>query len=278
MERAFEDEHDYEPSYQERFPEWRSSDGALKEDDRRFPAGAQKERRDEPLTGYVGSEAEKKRKDEPRKIWELGNAYGSLAVGKNKKKQLVIVNSQKRTKRLHQLTPESKTMRRETSVKVPLISGEFRFNEDWNRRQESAYSYQLEASHSPDFLMRKMKELIGLRRLDVQKNISPFLDTDKEKEELAYLREKAVDMARAGNRDAEKSLDKRMQFLKVVLADKERQRLKMYTKLPQLLEEARKEEDPDWRFTPQASAAPAADGGEEDNNNQDGDELPPVNI
>jgi len=243
---------DWEPGYQERFPEWRSSEGALKEQGHPFirkEKGKGQETK-EALTGYESSEKEKKQKDEPRKIWELGNSFGSLAVGKNKKKQLMIVNSQRRGKRLRALPPESKTLHSETGKKIPLISGEFRFNEDWNRREESAYSYQLEASRSPDYLMRKMKELNEKRRLNVRDNINPFFNLQKEQDELRWLREKAAEMARGADRDREKEkgLQTRIQFLSASLAEKERERLRFYTKLPQLLEEARKEEIGDWIF------------------------------
>ena len=257
---------EWEPGYQDRFPAWRSSDGALKE---KGASPAEKGNGDrqgqkEPMPGYLSSEQEKRRKDEPRKIWELGNSYGSLAIGKNKRKQLMIVNSQRRTKALRQLHPESKALRRETSVRIPLISDEFRFNEDWNRREESAYTYQVDAGRSPDYLMRKMKELSVKRMLRVKETINPFFNISKDKDELAYLREKAAEAIRAGDRAQEKGLSSRIQFQAAVLADKERQRLKLYTKLPSLLEEARKEERADWAPVWTRREAPEAEGDEED--------------
>ncbi|MDR0469627.1 MAG: hypothetical protein LBH09_06595 [Peptococcaceae bacterium] len=266
---------DWEPSYKERFPAWRSSDGVLKE---KGAEPVEKESRGRlehqaSIPGYRSSEEEKKRHDEPRKIWELSSSYGTLAIGKNKKKQLMIVNSQRRTKELQALTPESKELRRETSVKIPLISGDFRFNEDWNRREKSAYSYQLEASHSPDYLMRKMKELHDQRTLKVQENINPFFDLSEDKEELAHLRETAAEMARNHEQDAEKGLRVRTQFVTAALADKERQRRKFYTKLPDLLEEARKEETADWRFAkPYAEVWEADTDDDKDDTDDDADD------
>jgi len=255
---------DRAPTYKERFPEWRSSDGALKEKDSRSAAkegvDRQRDRQKNTLTGYESSEKERSQRDEPQKIYELSSSFGSLAVGRNKKKQLVIVNSQRRTKEIHQLTRESHALRRQTSVKIPLISGEFHFNEDWNRREESAYSFQLEASRSPDFFMRKMKELSDRRTLDIQEKVNPFFDLSEDKAELAYLRQRAAELSRSRgveersrgaeerSPETEKGLRMRIQFLTTVLADKERQRLKFYTKLPQLLEEARKEAPGVWNL------------------------------
>ena len=262
---------EWEPAYKERFPAWRSSDGALKE---KYAKPDEKEEGDagghkEPLTGYRSSEEEKRRKDEPRKIWELSNSYGSLSVGKNRKKQLMIVNSRRRTKSLRAPTPESRELRRETSLKIPLISEEFRFNEDWNRREESAYSFQLDASRSPDYLMRKMKELNEKRRLDVQAEVNPFFNISEEKEELAYLRGKAAAAAKAGDRTAEKGLSIRIQYLGAALADKERQRLKFYTRLPDLLKEARKEEAGGRAIVLTQAEALATAGDEEDSQDED---------
>ena len=256
---------DWEPTYKERFPEWRSSDGAFKESAVKGNEGNDKQA--EPLTGYKSSEEEHRRQDQPQKIWELSNSYGSLAVGKNKRKQLVLVNSQRRTKNIHQLTPESKELRSGTSAPIPLISGEFRFNEAWNRRRESAYVYRMEAGFSPDFLMRKMKELSGKREPDVQKNIAPFFNLDPEKDELAYLREIAQKTSRDRTRKEEFGLRTRIQFLTALLADKERQRLKFYAKLPQLLGEAQKEEPGDWDYLRQWTEEPVA---EPDDDDEDG--------
>jgi hypothetical protein len=226
------------------------------------------------LTGYRSSEEEKRRNDEPQRIWELSNSYGSLAVGKNKRKQLMIVNSQRRTKEVHQLTPESNVLRRDTSVKIPLITEEFRVNEDWNRREQSAYSFQLDASRSPDYLMRKMKELTDLRQLNVQDNINPFFELSGERDELKYLRERAVEATRvpseARSREQEMGLRIRIQFLTTALADKERQRLRFYTKLPRLMEEARKEEAGDWRFAVRQSTIWEADAEDEENESEEG--------
>ena len=264
---------EWEPTYKERFPAWRSSDGALKEKSAKQPTeeGGEREAPKEAMPGYQSSEEEKKRRDEPRKIWELGNAYGSLAIGKKKNKQLMIVNSQRRTKDLRALTPESKELRRETSLKIPLISEEFRFNEDWNRREESAYSLQLDASRSPDYLMRKMKELGEKRKLDVRDNVNPFFNLNEDRDELAYLRSKAAEAAKSGDRKAEKGLASRVQYLGAALADKERQRLKLYTKLPDLLEEARKEDRDDRRAT-RAAAYIARDSADADEDEDDAGE------
>jgi hypothetical protein len=273
------EQRDWRPTYQERFPAWRSSDGSLKESESAIAKGMGKNgsrngNREEALSGYESSEQERRSKDEPQKLWELSNAYGALAIGKNKKKQLVMVNSQRRTKSIRQLTPESKRLRRETSAKIPLISGEFRFNEDWNRREESAYTYQEDASRSPDYLMRKMRELLGQRTLKVQENISPFLDARDERKELNYLQEKAAELSRSRERVAERGLRDRIQFLTTVLADKERQMRKLYTKLPELLEEARKEETSGWAplrsWVGEKEAAPDEDEDEDEDEGHGG--------
>ena len=255
---------DWAPTYKERFPEWRSSDGALQESAAKSNEG--NGTRAEALTGYQSSEAELKRGEQPQKIWELSNSYGSLAVGKNKKKQLVLVNSRRRTKQLHQLTPESKALQSGTSVRIPLISGEFRFNEAWNRRDESAYAYQLEAGSSPDYLMRKMQELSGKREPDAQKTVGLFFDLRPEKEELAYLRAIAQKTSGVRTQKEDQGLRARSQFLTAVLADKERQRLKFYAKLPQLLTEAQQEESRDWDYARLKNGEPATEPGEGEEN------------
>ncbi len=220
----------WEPTYKERFPEWRSSEGILKE---RKPEGI------ESLTGYESSEKEKTNDDVPEKIWEIGNSYGTLEIGRNKKKQLIIVNSQHRSKDIHALPEESKVLKGDSSVKIPLLTGAFRINENWNRREESAYDYRIDSSKVPIFIMKKMQNLLENYELNVQENINPFFSAEKEKEELAYLRAAARQLSREPSSDSDPGLEKRIQFLSAVVADKERLKINFYNRLPVLLEKAR---------------------------------------
>jgi hypothetical protein len=241
------------PGYQERFPEWRSSDGALRE---------KKDRGDKPLPGYAPSEKERRRGDEPKKIYELKNSYTTLAVGINKKKELVTVGSQQRTKALKALPQTSKRLEGETSKKVPLLTGNVQVNEPRYRQEESAFGYRERSSRGAPFAMNKLEKIRAREDLRLARTAAPFLGKDKEKEELRVLREQARALAESGDREERQGIEKRVQFLTVVRDDKERNWKRMYAALPELITRARKgvRTEMRWVGTVNPAAAVAADG------------------
>lgn len=252
-----------EPTYEERFSEWRSSDGGLREN---------KSDAREEVTGYRSSEQERRRGDEPQKIWELSNAYGSLAAGWNKKKELVLVASRKRSKDLRALPLESKVLDGGTAVKIPLLSGDFQINQDPERREESAFSFRAKAERGHFYILSKLKQLAELKDLEAQETMLPFLKVEEEQEELAYLRRKARELADRPDREEEQSIHKRIQFLTAVVAEKEQQQRLFYGKLADLLEETHKDSRKDWDYAWFGKAEPEAEADEDEDEDGSGDE------
>jgi hypothetical protein len=221
----------WEPGYEERFSEWRSSDGQLRE---------KKGEPGEPVTGYIPSERERELDNGPQKIMDFSNSYGALSAGFDKKKQLVLVTSRRHTKELSALPPESKALNAQTAKKVSPITGDFSVNEDRERMEQSAVSYRVDAGKGPFYVMSKLRELMENKDFEVQDEITPFLSTKEEKEELEYLRRQVVNLAGGNTREEKKALEKRIQFLTTVVADKERQQQTVATRLLSLLQEAGK--------------------------------------
>lgn len=126
----------WEIGYKEKFPAWRSSDGQLRE---------KKGETDEPVTGYIPSERERRLDTGPKKIMDFANSYGALSAGFDEKKQLVLVTSQQHTKELSGLPPESKAVDAETAKKVSPITGDFYVNQDKERKEDSAVAYRVDA-------------------------------------------------------------------------------------------------------------------------------------
>jgi hypothetical protein len=252
----------HEPTYEERFPEWRSSDGGLKE---------KKSEGREEVTGYHSSEQERRRGDEPQKIWDLSNAYGSLAAGWNKKKELVLVTSRQHTKGIHSLPLESKYLDGQTATKIP---GGYQINENTDRQAESAFSFRTKADRGAFYIMSRLKMLAERHDLEVQKTMLPFLNVEEEKEELAYLRQRARKLLESSDREEEQAVRKRIEFLTAVVAEKEQQQGMLYGKLPDLLAEARKGGRKDWDFTWLGKAEPEAepDGDESGTGDESGSE------
>ncbi|HML36005.1 MAG TPA: hypothetical protein PKA19_01085 [Bacillota bacterium] len=228
---------EWEPGYKERFPGWRSSDGQLRE--RKGEPG-------EKVMGYTSSEQERALGREPQKLMDFSNSYGALSAGFDDKKQLVLVTSRRHTKELSALPPESKALEAQTAKKVPLITGEFFVNEDKERREESAVSYRAPAGKAPSYIMGKLSELMEKKDFEVQDEITPFLSTREEKESLKYLRRQALHLARSNAREEKQALEKRIQFLTTVVADKERQQQTVAVRLLSLLEEAGKGRRKGW--------------------------------
>lgn len=227
----------WEISYKEKFPAWRSSDGQLRE---------KKGETDEPVTGYIPSERERRLDTGPKKIMDFANSYGALSAGFDEKKQLVLVTSQQHTKELSGLPPESKAVDAETAKKVSPITGDFYVNQDKERKEDSAVAYRVDAGKGPSYVMSRLKELMEDKDFMVQDEITPFLSVREEKKELEYLRKQAVILAGGKSREEKLALDKRVQFLTTVVADKERQKQIVATRLLSLLQEAGKDRTKDW--------------------------------
>ncbi len=251
----------WEPTYRERFPEWRSSDGALRE---------KKSDGREEITGYRSSEEERRRGDEPQKIWDLSNAYGSLSAGWNKKKELVLVTTRQYGKEIHALPPESKCLDGQTAKKLPALIG-FQINENSERQEESAFSFRAKGDRGPSYLMARLKQLPEKKELKVAESILPFLSVKEEREKLAYLRAKFGELAGNPHQKEAQAIHQRIQFLTAVVADKEEQQRMLYGKLTALLEEARKGFGADRDFVRFAKAEP--EGLAEEDKNEDEDEA-----
>ncbi len=242
-----------EPSYQERFPEWRSSAGVLKEK----KGGGQ-----DKVTGYRSSEREKRQGEEPQKVWDLANAYGSLSAGMNKKKELILVASQRHRKDLRALSEESIVLDGQDATKV-LELKDFQTNEPSARRKESAIGFRFQRERTPSYLLSRMRKLAERRDLEVQKTMLPFLTVEEDKQELRYLQECARKLSenRLPVRDSEEEqgIRKRTQFLTAVVAEKEAQQRMLHGKLQDLLEAARKGERGGWDFVRFVSGEIAGD-------------------
>lgn len=249
-----------EPSYKERFPEWRSSDGKLNE---------KKGDGHEKVTGYRASEKEKRRGEEPRKAWDLSNSYGDLSAGLNKKKELILVASQRHRKALHALPAASKALDGQTATQV-LELKDFQTNEPSVRRAESAIGFRFQTGRDPSYLLSRMRKLAERRDLEVQETMLPFLTVEEDKQELRYLRERARELSetevQARDSKEERGVRQRMQFLTAVVADKERQQRLVHVKLQDLLEAAQKETRGGW------DAAWSGLGASAGNVDTDGDE------
>jgi hypothetical protein len=152
----------------------------------------------------------------------------------------VLVTSRRHTKELSALPPESKALNAQTAKKVSPITGDFSVNEDRERMEQSAVSYRVDAGKGPFYVMSKLRELMENKDFEVQDEITPFLSTQEEKEELEYLRRQVVNLAGGNTREEKKALEKRIQFLTTVVADKERQQQTVATRLLSLLQEAGK--------------------------------------
>jgi hypothetical protein len=245
-----------EPGYKERFPEWRSSDGALR---------VEKEKGNKPLPGYAPSEKERRQGDAPKKVYALKNSYGTWAVGINKRRELVTVASRQRTKDLKALPQISQRLEGETARRVPLVKGNVQVNEPRYQQAQSAFGYRERSSRGTPFVMNKLEKLNSREDLQGAQSVAPFLHRDKEKEELRFLREQARKLVETGDQEEQRGVEKRIQFLTAVQADKERNWQRLYTAMPELLTAARKGVRTEVRWTRAGIAAAEVSAGGEEN-------------
>ncbi|MEG1682716.1 MAG: hypothetical protein RR295_02720 [Oscillospiraceae bacterium] len=169
---------DYEQEKQQTAspPAWRSSQGRMWE----TSAAPQKDGRDQ-LTGYRPGEKE----DRPRETGRLSGSYGDVAVGSNRKKELTLVASKRRSHAGPAATEDEKALRSDGSKKATPPAGNVRVNP--HDETKSAVSTRISHQKQPTQLLagfrrQQRKNEDGL--LDEQ---LPFLNPEPEREALRQL-------------------------------------------------------------------------------------------
>lgn len=253
---------EWEKGRGDRPPAWQSSQGKMWE---RSPV-ERKEGKDH-LTGYEPHEKEEGAR--PREAARMGGSFGDVSVGVSRKGELTLVVSKRRSQEGPPATREEKTLVGASARTMNLARGDFRVNaHDPNK---SAVAYRESDRKPPTFLLERFKEMMRGREQDTLEEQAPFLNREKEKRELEWLRrEKEALLAGAGRGKAPAlgHLEARKETLRQRLAEKSRQERRLLLLLQKAREKSRRRgeegERAVWRpFAPEEEdLLPPPEGGE----------------
>ena len=241
---------EYEPKRPERAPLWRTSEGRLRE----TAPTPQREGRNH-LTGYEPAPEEH---DRPREAARLSGSYGDVAVGTTKKKELTLTVSRRRSREGPPVQREEQMLHAESARPMNLARGDFRVNA--HKKEDGALAYREGHRKAPVFLLERFREMMRTHRPAVAKEQLPFLDRQKEKEELRRLQSRAETLRAHNGPDARaelRALERRRQELRQSLSEKETQERRLRLILDRAQEESRRRagETEPVRWSPSPAAA-----------------------
>lgn len=246
-------------------PLWRTSEGKMQE---RAPTSRRVGK--DHLTGYEPHPAQEK-KDRPRETARLSGSYGDLAVGVNRKKELTLVVSKRRSREGEAATRDEQALRARGARKMERERGEFRTNP--HDPKKSAVAFHTPAKPAPGRMLGRFQGMVHRREQEVLAEQVPFLDQKPERAELKALQEQADELRAMGGAQAREELDaieRRRQELRQILTEKEGQERKtrlLLQKAREASKHAPEESEPPRRFflipAPTDGAEPPPEDGED---------------
>ncbi len=268
----------YDDRVMGKLPEWRASDGKLREKKVNHQKGKLTEKdnkqenikeKEETLTGYTPSEKENKEGTAPKKIIDIGSSYGTFSVGSNKKKELVTVTSQRRKRGANTVYNDSKKLDSESAVKWQKSYASVRTNNA--RRDVSAVEFKSDTDQQVSFLMEKMrKRVVDKEQFEVHEEIIPIFSSKNEKAELEFLRQKRKILVskQAKVRDKQE-VENQIEYLEGIIAEKMMEKRRVFGKLEQArleIKDKPKPSDSIANFFKILQNAILGDGTDEDDN------------
>lgn len=216
-------------------PAWRSSAGRLRE----ATPVPQREGKDQ-LTGYRPRQEENA--DRPRETGRLSGAYGDVAVGVSRKKDVTVVVSKKRAYEGVAATEDEQVLKEDSSRRMHLTRGNFKVNS--HDEKNSALAYRESRTKAPGQLLGRFRELMHNREQHTLEEQAPFLDRKPERKALRRLQEQEENLrGKRGPEDRETlaAIQREKQRLRQVLTEKVGQERRLRLILQKAKEEAQKQ-------------------------------------
>lgn len=218
----------------------------------------------EHLTGYRPHEQEGTRR--PRESGRLENSFGDIAVGTNRKKEVTVVVSRRRTQKGPAVREDEKVLKGDSARPINLARGNFQVNSHDGKK--SAVGYRQSYKKNPCAMTGQMRGMMEGREQETVWKQAPFLSQKPEKEELKLLREQEVELLRKSDpedKEQLKEIQRRTQQLRRVLVEKEGQQRRLRLILQKAREEAMQRGEEDWqwplrRFVPGEESELSDDG------------------
>lgn len=143
-----------------------------------------------PLEGYNPAPSEKETHGDTRELFSMQNSYNQLAVGTDKKGDMMVTGSAIRRHNDNTLEREAKQVEGSRRKQHPSRFGEFFTNPA--KPDESAFAYRVERRMPEKRVLRMLYENARKHDMETHNDIMPFMDVQKEEETLSEMRQKDV--------------------------------------------------------------------------------------
>lgn len=190
------------------------------------------------LTGYQYSEKESKMNDIPKESMRLGNTFGGISIGSNKKKELLLVVTG-RMKGYQSPDRNSKLFVSERAVRINSITDKMYTNS--SEKNESAFAYRVPNSNNEKYIMRRLKGMFEKENHKLTEDMLPFLNQKKEKEEIRVLEEQRKNYEQVMTDRQLDRLNKRLTTLQYDLTHKKQEEQRFTENLKKALLQIQKE-------------------------------------
>lgn len=192
----------------------------------------------ERTTGLYDRENEKSENTKMKEVFRAENSYGNIAMGTNKKKEAMLVVSQKREQNGETTQEHEKNVHMERKKRIKAHFGEHFVNN--SQKEESAWAYKGNTKKTEKKMWGEMKEFHKKSDSNMMEKRMPFLALEKEKKELVSLREQIREKYENGEKKEGEFLEKQKQILQQEIFRKEQNEKVIQKKLQLAWEKARK--------------------------------------
>lgn len=174
----------------------------------------------EKMTGLhegIGISGEKRMKE----MFRLENSYGNIAIGSNKKKEAMIVVSQKREHNEKSTNRNQKELQMEQAKRKVSPKGEFLVNPGGEK--EGATVYRVDVRMTEEKIIPQLKGFVNQEDNIMLEKRMPFLSSDRDKEEKKELGEQIREHREKDERMTADKLEKEKEYLQTMIQQKEEQ-------------------------------------------------------
>lgn len=174
----------------------------------------------EKMTGlYEGREISNRQKME--EMFRLENSYGNIAFGANKKKEAIIVVSQKREHNEETTNENQKELQMERAERTVSSRGEFLQNQ--REEKEGAAAYHVDLKMCEQKIIPQLKDYTKKKENAMFEKRMPFLSLDRDIKDREELAEHIRVHREKGEKIAADRLEKQKERLQRTIQQKEEQ-------------------------------------------------------
>lgn len=192
----------------------------------------------EGMTGLYDRQSEGSSQTKMREVFRVANSYGTIAVGANKKKEGMIVVSQKREHNEKTTEEYEKNLHVERKRRTVSANGEFFINN--NHSKNSAWAYKGKTKLSEKRVFDTIKMYNDKAESKMLEKRMPFLQLEKDKKNLVNLRKKMRERHEKGDKRNAQFLGKQKETLQQEIQQKEQNERLVRKKIKFAWEKAQK--------------------------------------